>query len=40
MAMAVALKAGGATAVDYVVPLLGALAVWLTYLLGARSTAP
>ena len=40
MAMAVALKAGGATAVYYVVPLLGALAVWLTYLLGARVDRP
>jgi hypothetical protein len=40
MAMAVALKLGGATAVYYVVPLLGALAVWLTYVLGARVDRP
>jgi hypothetical protein len=40
MAMAVALKIGGAAAVYYVVPLLGALAVWLTYRLGARVDRP
>jgi hypothetical protein len=40
MAMAVALKLGGVMAVYYVVPLLGALAVWLTYQLGARVDRP
>ena len=33
LAMAVALKAGGPSAVFYVVPLFGGLAVWLTYML-------
>jgi hypothetical protein len=40
MTMAVALKIGGATAIYYVVPVLGALAVFLTYLLGARIDRP
>jgi len=40
MAMAVALKIAGPTAVYYVVPILGALAVWLTYVLGARVDQP
>ena len=40
MAMAVALTLGGTTAVYYVVPLLAALAVWLTYLAGARVDRP
>jgi asparagine N-glycosylation enzyme membrane subunit Stt3 len=36
--MALALKLGRAGVVYYVVPLLGALAVWLTYVLGRAST--
>lgn len=40
LSMAVALKLGGANAVYYVVPLLGVLAVWLTYVLGARVDRP
>jgi hypothetical protein len=40
MAMALALKVGGSTAVFYVVPLLGALAVWLTWVLGRRLDQP
>ena len=40
MAMAVALKLGGEMSVYYVVPLLGALTVSLTYLLGARVDRP
>jgi hypothetical protein len=40
MTMAIALTLGGATAVYYVVPLLGGLTVWLTYLLGARVDRP
>jgi hypothetical protein len=40
LSMALALKVGGAGAVYYVVPLLGALAVWLTYVLGARVDGP
>lgn len=36
MAMAVFKAVGGADAVFYVVPLLGALAVWLTFVLGTR----
>jgi hypothetical protein len=34
--MAMALKLGGTDAVYYVVPILGGVAVWCTYLLGAR----
>lgn len=37
LTMAAALKIGGPNAVFYVVPLLGGLAVWLTYVLGART---
>jgi hypothetical protein len=40
LAMALALKIGGAGAVYYVVPLLGGLTVWLTYVLGARVDRP
>jgi hypothetical protein len=40
LTMAVALKLGSAGAVYYVVPLLGALALWLTYRLGARVDRP
>ncbi len=40
MVMAVFKAIGGADAVFYVVPLLGALAVWLTFLLGARIGGP
>lgn len=40
MTMAVALKIGGAPAIYYVVPVLGALAVFLTYVLGARIDRP
>ena len=36
LAMAIASRLGGEAAVYYVVPLLGGLAVWLTYVLGAR----
>ena len=37
IAMAIALKIGGSTAVFWLVPLLGGLTVWLTYVLGART---
>jgi hypothetical protein len=37
LTMALALKIGGANAVFYVAPLLGGLAVWLTYVLGRRT---
>jgi len=40
LTMALALKLGRAGAVYYVVPLLGALAVWLTYVLGVRVDRP
>lgn len=40
MVMAVFKAVGGADAVFYVVPLLGALAVWLTFVLGARLGGP
>jgi hypothetical protein len=40
LAMALALKIAGPSAVYYVVPLLGGIAVWLTYLLGARVNGP
>jgi hypothetical protein len=40
LAMALALKAAGPSAVYYVVPMLGGLAVWLTYVLGARVDGP
>lgn len=40
LAMALALEIGGKAAVYYVVPILGGLAVWLTYLLGARVAGP
>jgi hypothetical protein len=36
MLMAIAIRIGGASAAYVVVPLAGALAVWLTYLLGVR----
>src|SRR5439155_15652061 len=35
-----AMKVGGANAVYYVVPVLGALSVWLTYILGRRIAGP
>ncbi|MGH9252987.1 MAG: glycosyltransferase family 39 protein [Vicinamibacterales bacterium] len=38
--MAMFKAVGGSDAVFYVVPLLGALTVWLTYLLGARLSGP
>ena len=38
--MALALKIGGPSAVYYVVPLFGGLAVWLTYVLGGRVDRP
>jgi len=38
--MALALKGAGPSAVYYVVPILGGLAVWLTYVLGARVDGP
>jgi hypothetical protein len=38
--MALAMKIGGESAVYYVVPLLGGLAVWITYALGARVVGP
>jgi hypothetical protein len=37
LTMAAALKIGGPNAVFYVVPLLGGLTVWFTYVLGART---
>ena len=40
MVMAVALRLAGTSAVSLVVPLLGGLAVWLTYVLGARVAGP
>src|SRR5262245_21793180 len=40
MLMAAFKAIGGANAVYYVVPLLGALAVWLTFVLGARLANP
>jgi hypothetical protein len=40
LAMALALRMAGPTAVYYVVPILGGLAVWLTYLLGSRVDGP
>jgi hypothetical protein len=40
MLMAVFKAIGGADAVYYVVPLLGALAVWLTFVLGTRLAGP
>jgi hypothetical protein len=40
LAMALALKIGGPSAVYYVVPILGGIAVWLTYVLGARVDGP
>jgi len=40
LAMALALKIAGPSAVYYVVPMLGGLAVWLTYILGARLEGP
>jgi hypothetical protein len=40
LAMALALKIAGPSAVYYVVPILGGLAVWLTYVLGARVDGP
>jgi len=40
LAMALALKGAGPSAVYYVVPILGGLAVWLTYVLGARVDGP
>jgi hypothetical protein len=40
LTMAVALTLGGAKAVYYVVPLLGGLTIWLTYLLGTRVDRP
>ncbi|MBI3046881.1 MAG: glycosyltransferase family 39 protein [Acidobacteria bacterium] len=40
MVMAVFKASGGATAVFWVVPLLGGLSVWLTFLLGARIGGP
>jgi hypothetical protein len=40
IAMAIAMKLAGPSAVYYVVPLLGGLVVWLTYVLGARVHGP
>jgi hypothetical protein len=40
MAMALFKAVGGANAVYWVVPLLGALSVWLTFVLGARLAGP
>ena len=40
LAMAIALALGGANAVYYIVPILGGLAVWCTYRLGARVDRP
>jgi hypothetical protein len=40
LAMALAIKIAGPSAVYYVVPLLGGLAVWLTFVLGARADGP
>jgi hypothetical protein len=40
LVMALALKSAGPSAVYYVVPILGGLAVWLTYVLGARLDGP
>jgi hypothetical protein len=40
LAMALALKIAGPSAVYYVVPMLGGLAVWLTFVLGARVDGP
>src|SRR5712691_11378048 len=40
LAMALALKIAGPSAVYYVVPILGGIAVWLTYILGARLEGP
>ena len=40
LAMALALKIAGPSAVYYVVPILGGIAVWLTYVLGARVDGP
>jgi hypothetical protein len=38
--MAIALKVGGQDAVYYVVPVLGCVCVWLTYVLGSRVAGP
>ena len=38
--MALALKVAGPSAVYYVVPIFGGMAVWLTYVLGARVDGP
>jgi hypothetical protein len=40
LAMALALKIAGPSAVYYVVPILGGIGVWLTYMLGARVEGP
>ena len=40
LAMALALKMAGPSAVYYVVPLLGGIAVWLTYVLGRHVDGP
>jgi hypothetical protein len=40
LTMALAIKIGGTAAAFSVVPLLGGLAVWLTYVLGARMFGP
>jgi oligosaccharyl transferase STT3 subunit len=40
MAMAIPLKIAGPPAVYYVVPILGGIAVWLTYVLGTRVDSP
>ena len=40
LAMALALKIAGRSAVYYVVPMLGGIAVWLTYVLGTRVDGP
>ena len=40
LAMALASTIGGPSGVYYVVPMLGGLAVWLTYLIGARVDRP
>ena len=40
MAMALLQAIGGRDAVYYVVPMLGALTVWVTYLLGSRFAGP
>jgi hypothetical protein len=38
--MAIALKVGGQDAVYYVVPVLGCVCVWLTYVMGSRIAGP